>query len=57
MALAYKAKLNRPKDQADLAAALPLLPPDRLGWLHDMVGHLHPDHPWLPRLRDLGSAE
>lgn len=41
---------------ADLAAALPLLPPHRRDWLRDMVAHLHPGHAWLPRLAE-DSAE
>ena len=49
MALAYKAKLHRPKDDADLAAALPLLDDRRRTWFYDTVARLHPDHPWLRR--------
>ncbi|ONI77666.1 hypothetical protein BWI15_03965 [Kribbella sp. ALI-6-A] len=48
MALAYKARLNRPKDQEDLAVTLPLLSATRRNWLTDMIDHLHPSHPWLP---------
>ncbi|MEV6414603.1 hypothetical protein [Kribbella sp. NPDC051718] len=51
MALAYKAQGNRPKDRADLAAALPLLGVARRTWLADMVHHLHPDHAWLEQIR------
>ncbi|TCO44427.1 hypothetical protein EV646_110141 [Kribbella antiqua] len=51
MALAYKARLNRPKDQHDLAAALPLLTGAQRTWLADMIDHLHPDHPWPARIR------
>ncbi len=47
MALAYKARLNRPKDEADLAATLPLLDGGRRAWLAEMVAHLHPGHPWI----------
>jgi hypothetical protein len=50
MALAYKARLNRPKDQEDLAVTLPLLSATRRGWLADMIDHLHPSHPWLARI-------
>ena len=50
MALAYKARLDRPKDQADLAATLPLLSDGQRSWLAGMVAHLHPGHAWLDRL-------
>ncbi|MGY4769495.1 nucleotidyltransferase domain-containing protein [Kribbella sp. CWNU-51] len=51
LAIAYKARLGRPKDERDLDATLPLLTPDRRTWLADMIDHLHPNHPWLPRIR------
>ncbi|TDD50208.1 hypothetical protein E1263_31205 [Kribbella antibiotica] len=51
MALAYKAKLARPKDELDFAAALPLLSAEQRVWLADMIDHLHPGHPWPARLR------
>jgi hypothetical protein len=47
VALAYKAKLARPKDDLDLAAALPLMDERQRSWLRDTVARLHPDHPWL----------
>ena len=47
IALAYKAKLTRPKDEADLAAALPRLDDDQRRWLRETVARLHPDHRWL----------
>ena len=50
IALAYKAKLARPKDEADLAAALPLLTTAQRQWLANMLDHLHPDHPWRDQL-------
>ncbi len=50
IALAWKAKLDRPKDHADLLAALPLLDPDARAWLRDMVRRLHPQHRWLALL-------
>ncbi|TQJ09880.1 hypothetical protein [Lapillicoccus jejuensis] len=50
LALAMKARLDRPKDRADLAAALPLLGDDARGWLRDAVRRRHPEHPWLARL-------
>ncbi|WP_432878562.1 hypothetical protein ACQPYH_31200 [Kribbella sp. CA-245084] len=51
MALAYKAKLVRPKDEQDLAAAVPLLTPAQRTWLADMIDHLHPGHAWPSRIR------
>ncbi|MEV6287687.1 hypothetical protein [Kribbella sp. NPDC051770] len=50
MALAYKARLNRPKDEQDLAAALPLLTSTQRTWLAGMINHLHPGHAWLSRI-------
>jgi hypothetical protein len=49
VAMAYKAKLHRPKDDADLAAALPLLDDRQRTWFYETVARLHPDHPWLSR--------
>jgi hypothetical protein len=51
LALAYKAKQKRPKDEQDLTAALPLLTDAKRTWLADMIDHLHPDHPWPARIR------
>lgn len=48
--LAWKAKLARPKDDADLAAVLPRLDPAARDWLRDTVRRLHPEHHWLSRL-------
>ena len=45
--LAYKARLGRPKDDDDLAAALPRLDVRQRRWLRDTVARLHPDHRWL----------
>jgi hypothetical protein len=50
LALTFKARLDRPKDNHDLAAALPLLGPEQRAWLAETVRGLHPDHPWLARL-------
>jgi hypothetical protein len=50
VALAYKAKLARPKDDADLAAALPLMDERQRDWLRETVSRLHSDHRWLDRL-------
>jgi hypothetical protein len=49
--LLFKAKHARPKDDADLAAALPLLEPARRRWLADALELVHPGHRWLGELR------
>jgi hypothetical protein len=49
--LLFKAKHERPKDQADFAGALPLLSPGRREWLADMLDRVHPGHAWLSQLR------
>lgn len=49
--LAYKAKLDRPKDHADLDAVLPRLDGAARDWLAATVERLHPGHAWLPLLR------
>ncbi|MFG1628717.1 nucleotidyltransferase domain-containing protein [Kribbella sp. NPDC049227] len=51
IALAYKAKQSRPKDEQDLAATLPLLTDERRTWLADMIEHLHPGHAWIETVR------
>lgn len=48
--LLFKALGNRPKDEADLAQAWPLLSPEKQSWLRDAVLRLYPDHPWTDRL-------
>jgi hypothetical protein len=45
--MSYKAALRRPKDDADLAATLRVLPPDRREWLRNALVEQDPDHPWL----------
>ena len=49
-ALLFKAKAARPKDEADLANALPLLSRDSRVWLRDALTIAHPDHAWLKHL-------
>jgi hypothetical protein len=48
--LLFKAKAARPKDEADFAAALPLLSPDARGWLRQMLERVHPGHAWIGAL-------
>ncbi|MFY9916700.1 MAG: hypothetical protein WAK18_18645 [Nocardioidaceae bacterium] len=55
IALAFKAKGDRPKDRADLEAALPLLDAEQRTWLREFLGRVHPDHAWLQRLHE-GSS-
>jgi len=55
IALAYKAKQARPKDELDFAATVPLLSGEQRTWLADMIDHLHPGHPWPARLRQLAG--
>lgn len=48
--LFYKAKQRRPKDEADFAAALPLLDAVQRAWLTDAITATHGDHLWLGAL-------
>lgn len=48
--LLMKAWRAQSKDDSDLAAALPLLEPDRLTWLRETIGQIHPGHRWLKLL-------
>ena len=50
--LHHKARLDRPKDRADLDAAWPLLDADKRRWLRDAVHRERPDHPWLEMLSE-----
>jgi hypothetical protein len=49
--LLFKAKHARAKDDADLAAALPLLGAERRRWLADALAVVHPGHRWLASLQ------
>ena len=44
--LLFKAKGPRPKDEADLRVALPLLSAGQRRWLADALAVAHKDHPW-----------
>jgi hypothetical protein len=50
VALLFKAKAARGKDEADLAGALPLLSPAERAWLAGALARVHPGHPWLARI-------
>lgn len=49
--LLYKAKSRRPRDEEDLAHALPALHSDQRGWLAEALEIAHPGHAWIPTLR------
>jgi len=51
VALLFKAKHHRPKDDRDLDAAWPLLSDERREWASMLVRTLGPEHPWATRLR------
>jgi hypothetical protein len=48
--LLFKARHARPKDDADLAAALPHLDSERRDWLREALELVHPGHRWLDEL-------
>jgi hypothetical protein len=49
--LLFKAKhADRPKDEADFTAVLPMLDSVRRSWLGDALRLVHPGHPWLDRI-------
>jgi hypothetical protein len=50
IALLYKAKSQRPKDNADFVAALPLLDDEARAWLDESIALVHPGHHWLQTL-------
>jgi aminoglycoside-2''-adenylyltransferase len=50
VALLFKAKQARPKDEADLAAVLPHLSAERRQLLAGWIARVHPGHFWLPDL-------
>lgn len=52
IALEHKARLRRPKDEADLAAAWPLLSATQRRFVLDGARREAADHPWLTRLGD-----
>ncbi|MEU1198659.1 hypothetical protein ABZ446_20765 [Streptomyces sp. NPDC005813] len=50
LALLFKARAQRPKDQADFDAVLPLLGRARRDVLAGLLATVHPRHPWLTEL-------
>jgi Aminoglycoside-2''-adenylyltransferase len=46
VALLFKAKHRRDKDEADYAAAVPALTERERQWLDDALDLVHPGHPW-----------
>jgi hypothetical protein len=44
--LLYKARLQRPKDEADFVSLLPHLDGDERAWLDDALALVAPEHPW-----------
>jgi hypothetical protein len=50
LVLLFKAKANRPKDEADLVSLLPVLSREERRWLAQAVRSENPDHPWLAKL-------
>jgi hypothetical protein len=53
VALLFKAKHRREKDEADFTGVLPLLSRAERGWLDATLGLVHPEHPWRTRLRSI----
>lgn len=50
VALLFKAKLARAKDEEDLEGVLPLLSPSSRRWLRDALERVHPGHAWSTRI-------
>ena len=50
LVLYMKARMARPKDEADLERILPRLEPDAVDRLRTWLGLVHPGHRWLSRL-------
>jgi hypothetical protein len=47
IALLFKAKHTREKDQLDFESVLPLLDGEARAWLADALAIVHPGHPWI----------
>ena len=50
LVLLFKAKHDRPKDNADFTGVLPLLNGARRRWLASALARVHPGHRWLGQL-------
>jgi hypothetical protein len=50
VALLYKAKNHRPKDDHDFDNVVPHLDPLARAWLHDNLARVHPGHAWIASL-------
>ena len=50
MALLFKAKHARPKDQVDFEGTVPHLSPAQRTRLAELIGHVYPNHAWLAQL-------
>ena len=50
VAILFKAKHTREKDEADLAAVLPRLSEADRHWFADALARVHPGHRWLAEL-------
>lgn len=50
--LLFKAKHDRPKDDADFEGVLPLLGNSKRSWLADALERVHPGHRWILQLRN-----
>jgi hypothetical protein len=50
IALLFKAKNPRAKDESDFARVLPMLEPRRRAWLRDALANVHPGHRWIAAL-------
>jgi hypothetical protein len=52
VALVFKAKHLRAKDQTDFRNVLPALDPSRKSRLHAWLSQIHPGHPWIAKLHN-----
>lgn len=46
----YKAKSQRPKDEADFAACGPHMSREARAWLREALARVHPGHAWIAKL-------
>jgi len=55
VALLYKAKGSRPKDQADFAGAIGALGVEQRRWLMEALSACYPGHAWMASLDEIGG--